>query len=424
MEFCVEPSTLHGTVTIPGSKSHTIRALVAAALADGRSTIQRPLISADTRSCLRGCQAFGAQFTDLGDAWQIEGTAGRPRPPRDIVDCGNSGTSVNFLTGTAALVAGATILTGDAQIRRRPNQPLLDALTQLGATAISAPQTGCPPLVVRGPLKGGYAEVRATISQYVSSLLLNCPLAPADTEIRAIDLGEKPYVEMTLSWLDRLQIQYEQHDLERFFIKGGQAFRAFEAAIPADFSSATFFICAAAIPGCEIVLKGLDFDDPQGDKQIVDVLEMMGADIRPTADGLYICGTQLEGREIDLGDMPDALPALAVVGCLAQGTTQIRNVAHARLKETDRIAVMCTELQKMGAAIAEQPDGLTIETSRLRGQTVCSHHDHRVAMALTMAGLAAQGATRIPDADAVEITFPEFPQLLTALGASLKVTSA
>jgi 3-phosphoshikimate 1-carboxyvinyltransferase len=300
-------------------------------------------------------------------------------------------------------------------------QPLLDALTMLGVSAHSTPQNGCPPIIVKGTLKGGYTEVRARISQYLSSLLVNCPLAQKDTEIRACDLGEKPYVGMTLGWLDTQQIQYEHTGLEHFWIKGGQSFKAFETAIPADFSSATFFLCAAAMPGCDLVLQGLDFSDTQGDKKVVDVLREMGADIRVTEQGLHIRGTQLEGIEIDLADMPDALPALAVVGCLAQGTTRIRNVAHARLKETDRIAVMCRELAAMGADISELPDGLTIQTSQLVGQPVRSHKDHRVAMALAMAGLTARGTTEILGADAVKVTFPQFPQLLVQLGASLEV---
>ena len=169
------------------------------------------------------------------------------------------------------------------------------------------------------------------------------------------------------------------------------------------------------------MLQGLDFSDTQGDKKVVDVLREMGADIRVTEQGLHIRGVQLEGIEIDLADMPDALPALAVIGCLAQGTTRIRNVAHARLKETDRIAVMCRELASMGAEISELPDGLTIQTSQLIGRPVQSHRDHRVAMALAMAGLTALGTTKILDADAVQVTFPQFPQLLVQLGASLEV---
>jgi 3-phosphoshikimate 1-carboxyvinyltransferase len=421
MNLIVNTSTLNGEITIPGSKSHTIRALVIATLAKGISKIYRPLVSADTLSCLKGCEALGANYKKQEDYWQVEGVAGHPNLPQDIIDVGNSGTTLNFLIGAASLVDGYTIFTGDDQIKRRPVQPLLDALNMLGVEAHSTPQTGCPPLVVKGILKGGYTEVKGSISQPLSSLLINCPLALNETELNVIDLREKPYIEMTLGWLDKQQIQYDRTNLEHFWIKGNQSFKAFTETIPADFSSATFFFCAAAIPGCNIVLKGLDFNDTQGDKNVVDVLRAMGADIHLTDQGLHIRGTQLKGMEIDLADMPDALPALSVVGCLAQGTTQIRNVAHARVKETDRIAIMSRGLKAMGADISELPDGLTVKTSRLTGHSVQSYKDHRVAMALAIAGLAAQGTTTIKDADAIGITFPQFPQLLRQLGASVEI---
>lgn len=426
MHITMTPAPLRGTITIPGSKSHTIRALVIATLAHGTSTIEAPLVSSDTLSCLEGCRAFGATIqttTATGanghDVWSVEGTAGQPRLPADIINVGNSGTTMNFLTGTASLVNGYTVLTGDEQIRRRPVQPLLDALTPLGVEAHSAPQTGCPPVVVRGTLRGGRTSVRSKISQFLSSLLVNCPLCPQDTEINALDLGEKPYVKMTLAWLDRQGIRYTQHNLEYFRIAGGQSYHAFQERIPADFSSATFFVCAAALPDSDIVLCGLDFGDTQGDKAVVDMLRSMGADIQHTDAGLHIRGGQLEGTELDLSDVPDALPALAVVGCLASGTTRLYNVAHARLKETDRIATMCRELRAMGATIEEHLDGMTIHQSQLQGAPVQSHHDHRIAMALAIAGTVASGTTRIADVDAINITFPQFPTLLRQLGATV-----
>ncbi len=423
MKFIVNSSTLQGEIAIPGSKSHTLRALIIATLAKGTSKIYQPLNSGDTLSGLKGCQAFGANFEDKGNYWQIEGVSGQPQLPKDIIDVGNSGTSLNLLTGLAALVDGYTILTGDYQIRRRSSQPLLNALTMLGVEAHSAPQTECPPFIIKGKMKGGYTEVKGVISQYLSSLLLNTPLAPTDTEIKAIDLGEKPYVNMTLDWLNKQNIVYEQKGLEHFWIKGNQSFKPFTARIPADFSSATFFLCVAAMPGCEITLQGLDFNDPQGDKAVVDLLCQMGADIKQTEQGLQIRGKQLAGQELDLNDTPDALPALALVGCLATGETRLRNVALARLKETDRIATMHQELSRLGADVKEVEDGLIIRQSQLQGTTVNSHHDHRLAMALAMAGLVAAGKTTVLDADAVRVTFPQFPQLLQQLHASIEIVS-
>ncbi len=421
MDMSLNAAPLRGTVTIPGSKSHTIRALLIATLASGVSRLRAPLDSADTLSCLRCCQMFGAQFEDRGDHWQITGTGGALSLPPDIVDVGNSGTSMNFLLGTASLLDGYTVLSGDDQIKRRPVQPLLDALRQLNVAAHTLARNGCPPVVVRGPLRGGSTVVRGRVSQYLSSLLVTCPLCPQDSEIQAIDLGEKPYVRMTLHWLDHQGIDYQQENLEHFRVRGGQAYQPFDTHSPADFSSATFFICAAALPDSDIVLKGLDFTDPQGDKEVVTLLRALGADIHHTDEGLHVRGRQLDGGEIDLGDMPDALPAMAVVGCFASGTVQIRNVAHARLKETDRIAVMCHELRALGADIDEHEDGMTIRPARLRGATVDSRHDHRVAMALALAGTAASGTTIVQHADAVHVTFPQFFDLLRQLGAGVRL---
>ncbi len=434
VDMLITPACLQGEITIPASKSHTIRALVIATLAPGRSTLHAPLISADTRSCRASCALFGATIHDQNDAgaqhaaplqsaprWEIVGTAGMPHPPRDIVDVGNSGTSMNFLISTAGLIDGYSVLSGDAQIKRRPVQPLLAALQPLGVATHTLARNGCPPVLVQGRMRGGVTQVQSQISQYLSSLLLHCPLVPNDTEIRAIDLAEKPYVEITLRWLDKQGIQYEQVGMEQFWIKGNQTFKPFDEQIPADFSSATFFLCGTVIPDSNILLRGLDFNDPQGDKAIVAMLQAMGGSLDQTDQGLHVRSSQVDGEELDLSDTPDALPVMAVIGCLAEGTTRLRNVAHARSKETDRIAMMHRELSAMGADIDEHDDGLTIRSSRLHGTTVDSHHDHRIAMALCMAGLAAQGTTRVKHVEAVQVTFPQFPDLLRQLGAEVRL---
>jgi len=433
VDMLITPSHLRGEIAIPASKSHTIRALVIATLAPGRSILHAPLVSADTLSCRASCALFGATVHDNNveaqpaaplqapPRWEIAGTAGTPHQPQDIVDVGNSGTSMNFLISTAGLIDGYSVLSGDAQIKRRPVQPLLEALQPLGVTTHALARNGCPPVLVQGRMRGGVTQVQSRISQYLSSLLLHCPLAPNDTEIRALDLAEKPYVEMTLRWLDKQGIQYEQAGMEQFRVKGNQTFKPFDEQIPADFSSATFFLCGAVIPDSDIILRGLDFNDSQGDKAIVTMLQAMGGSLEQTDQGLHVRSSQVRGDELDLGDTPDALPVMAVIGCLAEGTTRLRNVAHARFKETDRIAVMRQELRAMGADIDEHEDGLTIRTSRLHGTTVDSHHDHRIAMALCMAGLAAQGTTVVKHIEAVQVTFPQFPDLLRQLGAEVRI---
>lgn len=422
MILAVEKSTLAGVVRIPASKSHTIRAVVIASLAEGTSSIRNPLNAADPFAAVRICRSLGAEIEQNAD-WAISGVAGRPAVPGDVLDAGNSGTTLYLTMGAAPLADGYCVFTGDEQIRSRPAGPLLDALNSLGAQAFSTRGNGMPPLVVKGPMKGGSVDLDGSkTSQYLSALLLSCPLASGDTEVRVRKPCELPFIEMTLGWLDEQGITYERDDFERFSIPGGQSYRAFEKAIPGDFSSAAFFLCAAAVTGSELTLSGLDMQDTQGDKAIVDVLRQMGADIAESAEGLTITGGPLAGGEFDLGGIPDALPALAVTACFADGTTRLRNVAQARLKETDRICVMRRELAAVGADIEETLDGLVIKGGRpLRASRLNGHGDHRVVMALAVAGLAIPGRTEIDTAEAVGITFPNFVGLMQSAGASMQV---
>lgn len=412
----VRKSETCGSVRIPGSKSHTIRALFIAGLAEGRSVLTSPLISEDALSAAAACRAFGAGVEKNGDRFIVEGFCGKPSVPENIIDVGNSGTTLRFGLMTAGLIDGYTVFTGDNQIRRRPLGPLIDAMNRLGAKVFSTRGNGMAPAVVRGRLKGGCTELDAVTSQYLSSILIHAPLLESDTEIILSRLNEVPYVGMTLWWLDNQGIQYANDHFKRFYIKGGQKYKAFNAAIPGDFSSATFFMVLAAISGGEFVLMNLDMTDPQGDKKVLDYLQCMGAVVNHKHDGIYIKGNMLRGMEIDMNATPDALPAMAVAGCFAQGETRLVNVPQARLKETDRIHVMCTELKKMGADITELPDGMVIRESRLKGCRVCGHDDHRVVMALAVAGLSTEGETVIETAEAMNVTFPEFPQMIEDCG--------
>ena len=418
MELVVERSRLSGSARIPGSKSHTIRALAIATLADGTSELRAPLESLDTEACVRVCRGLGADVS-RGEAWRVTGTGGAPACPADVLDVANSGTTLRVALTMAALGEGWSVLTGDAQIRVRPAGPLLEALRGLGAEAFSTRGNGCAPIVVRGPLRGGKVALACPTSQYLTSLLLGCPLARGDSEIEVTELNEAPYVEMTLGWLDAQGIRYERDGLRWLRVPGGQAYHAFQRAVPADFSSATFFLVAAAATGSELTLLGLDPADTQGDKAVVDMLAAMGAEVAWEADGLRVRGRGLRGAELDLNATPDALPALAVAGCVAEGETRLVNVPQARIKETDRIRTMREELTKMGARVAELPDGLVVQGGALRGAAVNGHADHRVAMALAVAGLAAEGPTRVATAEAIGVTFPTFVELMDGLGARL-----
>lgn len=415
----VQKSPISGTVSIPGSKSHTIRALILASLASGRSVIRNPLDSKDARSAVVMCRQFGAAIEERDGCFFVDGFGGTPAVPDDVIDTGNSGTSILFGMGVASLCNGTAILTGDQQIRRRPVGNLADALTALGAESYSSRRNGLPPVVVNGPAQGGHTDLAAPTSQYLSSLLICAPLYAHDTHIHMTELMEIPYIEMTLWWLDKSGIAYNNDRFEDFRIVGRQRYNPFDITIPGDFSSATFFAVLAAISGGEIYMQNLDMTDPQGDKAMIGTLESMGAEVVVRDDGILVRGRELIGREIDMNATPDAICAMAVAGCFAEGETRLVNVPQARLKETDRIAVMREELAKMGADIVELNDGLAVRKSALRGAAVHGHHDHRVVMSMTIAGLCAEGQTSVDTAEAMCVTFPDFVDLVHRCGGNV-----
>jgi 3-phosphoshikimate 1-carboxyvinyltransferase len=289
-----------------------------------------------------------------------------------------------------------------------------------------------------GKLIGGKTSIAAFTSQYLSSLLLCTPLAQKDTEIDVTLLNEPGYVQMTLDWLDKQKIKYQNQELRYFKIKANQSYKAFDDAIPADFSSATFFLCAAALFGDEVTLSGLDFSDSQPDKAVVDYLKAMGADISVGPNSITVKAGPLKGVEIDMNQTPDALPAMAVTAAFAKGTTKFLNVPQARAKETDRIKCMAEELKKMGADVEELPDGLIIRGGcepRLKGGAKYSaprftgglvldgRSDHRIVMALALAGLCMEDGCVIDTAEAMNVTFPQFVQLMQSLGADMSLVS-
>ena len=422
MQWKISPSPLKGDIAIPPSKSHTIRALLIAALADGESCIRKPLLAGDGRSAFLAATALGATVREDEGDLIVQGTGSRHESGESLFDMGNSGTSTNLFMAAAALGNRPRRFDGDASLRSRPFRPLLRALEQLGAMVTIDPSAAKDlPFTIRGPLRGGRATVSGVSSQFVSSLLFAAPLLKASSEIIVEKLQEKPYVEMTIWWLRKQNIALTHAaDLSRFSIEGGQAYRPFDLAIPADFSGAAFAACAGAMNAEGLRLTGLDFTDSQGDKGIFEVLGRMGARIVHEDAAVTVSrGEPLRGITVDLNAMPDALPALAVVACAAGGETRIVNVAQARIKETDRIVVMRQELTKMGADITETDDGLIIRGQMLHGAQVDGHDDHRVVMALAVAALAAEGETVIDGSGSTSVTYPGFADDFRRLGARI-----
>ncbi len=413
---------LEGEIRIPASKSHTIRGVIIAALARGRSELVNPLFSEDTRAIINAFRAIGARIERSGDNLVIEGCGDDAHAPSDVLDMLNSGTSTNLTIGILGALGVGGRLTGDASLRSRPVEALTRALTGLGCRIRFLDRDGCPPLEISGRIQEGEVELDAgKSSQYVSSLLLAAPLAQGDTVLRVKNPTELPYIDMTLTWLDGQKIRYERDGYEYFKIFGDQAYTPIHKAIPADWSSAAFPICAAAATDSDVLVKGVDVLDIQGDKAILNYLKEMGAVISLEENGVRIRGTELHGKALDINATPDALPALSVIGCRAEGETRLLNVAHARVKETDRIAVMARELGKMGGDVREVPDGLIIRLSDLSGAEVRGHHDHRVVMSLSIAGLLAEGPTIIDTAEAVSVTYPDYVESMRRLGAKFRL---
>jgi len=411
-----------GETNLPSSKSHTIRGFIFASLAEGESTLKNTLESEDTKAALNACRSLGAEIIKIGEGeYEIIGFNGRPNVKNAKINTLNSGTTTNLISSVAALANRKIIIDGDDSIRKRPIQPLLVALKNLGAEVRSINKNGCPPIEIKGKLIGGKTTLDCKSSQYLSSLLITCPLLDQNTEIEILNVCEIPYIEMTLRWLDEFGINYKKKDYENILIYGNQKYSAFQKTMPSDWSSATFLLVAAAMIGKQVVIKGLDMNDTQADKLVLNYLKEMGAKIKINGQKITVNKSQLHGCKLDLNNTPDALPSIAILGCFAEGKTVIKNVAHARIKETDRIKAMTMELSKMGAEVYETDDGMILEQSELKGTKLNGYNDHRIVMALSLAGLIAKGKTEINTAEAIKVTFPNYIEVMNYLGANMRM---
>jgi 3-phosphoshikimate 1-carboxyvinyltransferase len=428
--YCeITRNALNGEITVPGSKSHTIRAVLLAVMAKGTSVIHNPLASQDCLNAVKAAKAFGAEITQEKNMWIVKGVGGILLLPDDVLDCGNSGTTTIFAMAMAALCEGCTVVTGDYQIRRRPVVQLVNALNELGAEAfLTRPKKEAPPVVIKGILKGGTAHFSGFNSQVISSVLLSAPLAQSNTVVKVEKPLEKPYLQMTIDWMKKYGITLNEQsvDYTHFEVGGGKTYTAVESTVPADWSGVSFPLVAAVCTPSELVILGLDFNDVQGDKIVVDHLIAMGADItKDTTNGRLIVrgGKPLKGGvTINLNDIPDSLPALSVAACYAQGDTVFTGLSHVRVKETDRVAVMEKELSKLGAKVSITNDSMTIHGGCvLQGTDVDSHDDHRIAMALCVAGLFAEGTVRVNAVECASVTFPNFFELMNQAGARFEL---
>lgn len=422
--FYVNPSNLSGAIESSPSKSHTLRAILFASLAQGKSVITHYLQSPDAIAMIDACRQLGAIISVSEDQLVIEGVAGKPQLPDDIINAGNSGQVLRFVLAIAALLSNYVVMTGDHSIRyNRPMQPLIDGLTQLGAFCESTKRDGHAPIIVKGPISAGRAEISGEDSQPVSALLMAAAFLEGRSEIHVSNAGEKPWIDLTLSWLDKFGVRYENRNHEHYIIHGHAKYDGFNYTVPGDFSSIQFPVVASLITRSEIIIQYVDMNDVQGDKKVIDVLKSMGANVfyDSAKKTLRIKGDkQLVGAEINVNDFVDSIPILAVVGCFAKGQTILTGGAIAREKECDRISAITAELKKMGAIIEELPDGLIITASPLKGARVKTYQDHRMVMALAVAGMGARGETVVEDVFSIAKSYPGFYTDMKKLGAEIE----
>ncbi|MDH5437525.1 MAG: 3-phosphoshikimate 1-carboxyvinyltransferase [Candidatus Bathyarchaeota archaeon] len=412
-----------GEVYAPPSKAYTHRMMIGALLSRGTSRILNPLSSDDTQATLEAIEAFGAEVEPEETCWTIKG---RPslETPRNPIDCGESGATLRFMIPVATLAPGPSTFTLGLSISRRPLEPLLRSLKQLGAeSSLRRDEKGSVVRVHGGGIRGGKASIRGDISsQFISGLLFVCPRAEENTEITVTTpLESVSYVRMTIEVLEKHGIRVSaSNDLKQLRVPSNQNYSPCDHKVPGDFSSASFLLAAAAITCSKVKVKNLDQHTTQGDKAILGILEEMGSKVRVEDEYVEAEGKQLNAIDVDVKDIPDLVPVCAALACYSKGTSKLYNARRLRYKESDRLSSLHAELKKMGADVKMIEDCLIIKGPRpLHGATIDPHNDHRIAMACAVAALGASGDTRIQNSECVRKSYPTFFDDLRSLGADV-----
>ncbi len=408
-------------VNIPGSKSITHRAIICASLSNGKSIIKNFLRCEDTDYTIRALKSFGIDIylTDSDILIESPGSLGlrhKHTHTKKRIYLGNSGTSFRLLLSVFAIAKGNFELTGTSRMCERPIGELVTALLKIGAKVSFLRENGFPPLYIEGrSIRGGKITISGRYSsQFVSSLLLISPCTEKGLELYVEgDVVSKPYIDITLDVMKRFGISFERKEYHFFKIRGKQTYKPVHFLVEGDVSSASYFWAAAAITKKRIITQNIfPFDTFQGDIKFLDILKEMGCVIEKRSQGVLVEGKSLRGIEVDMSSMPDMVPTLAAIAPFAEGTTIIRNVRHLRYKESDRLHVIATEWQKIGVKVKEIEDGLIIQGDKrnLKGTTLSSHNDHRIAMSLAVMGLRIPGI-EIRDKTSVNKSFPLFWKL-------------
>jgi 3-phosphoshikimate 1-carboxyvinyltransferase len=383
--------------------------------------LREPLVSEDTKATLDAVRQMGGEVRTSGTDLTIrcEGL----RPPSQVIDAKNSGTTMRLITGIASLLPSTTTLTGDSSLVKRPMGPLIEALGLLGVRCEFLDRPGRPPLRVTGPMSGSATTIKGSVSsQFVSSLLIACTQKADDTEV-AVEgmLTSRPYVDITLDMLGCFGAEVRE-TTSGFTVPGSQKLRLRSYTVPGDFSSAAFPLVAGAITGGDVTVKNLDAGSPQGDRAVLDVLQRFGAEVETGKDAVRIRGTALSGTAVDVRDTPDLFPILAVLGAVAEGRTVITGGRNLREKESDRIATTTAFLMEMGARITPTEDGCVVDGgAKLHGASVQTHGDHRILMAAAIAGLVSTSEVRIQDDGSYAVSYPGFLDDMQRLGCRMEV---
>ena len=410
---------LKGEVEAPPSKSYTHRILVAALLSNGKTVIEKTLVSDDTLATLEAIKTLGARVKQKDGFWEVDGQPLIETPEKPI-DCRESGTTLRFMIPVAALAQRKTTFVMGPSLSKRPIKPLLQSLSDLGVKTQHNPSSV---VVYGGGINGGETALRGDISsQFISGLLFACPRAKKDTQISLTKPVEsKGYIDMTVEVLCKHSIKVEgSKDYGSIRIPSGQDYKPFKHRVPGDFSSAAYLLAAAAITSSKIRIYNLDYTSKQGDKAILEILRQTGVNVHVGENHVEVHGAINNPINIDAGDVPDLVPACTAIACYAEGRSEIRNAGRLRYKESDRLAALYTEFKKMGADITVEGDSLIIMgPCKLHGAAIDPYNDHRIAMACAVAALGAKGDSTIMNAECVGKSYPNFFRDLSLLGANI-----
>lgn len=416
---------LNGEIRAPPSKSYTQRMLIAAALSNGIGKVSNPLLSEDTEATLRAVTALGAETNFEENSWRIKG-ADPLQNAKLPIDCGASGATLRFMIPVAALAADRSILIFKGSLNRRPIEPLIKSLYDLGAVVHCRKIGGKDAVVVEGGgILGGETSIPGNISsQFISGLMFACPMAKVDTELTlTTPLESVDYAKMTVSILEQHGVRIDVYgNFDRIFIPANQTYHPVDCRVPGDFSSAAFLLAAAAITNSKVQINDLAHEGNQGDKAILGALKQMGVAGKVCENSVEIdgSGALLEPIKVDVTNIPDLAPVIAALACYAKGVSKITGAQRLRLKESDRLESINAELAKLGAKIEIESDRLIVTgPASLHGAVVDTHNDHRIAMACTVAALGAEGQTTIIDAGCVRKSYPQFFTHLKQLGADI-----